>query len=101
VSKWTTRAEGGPTPAFSNLFLHQFEAVVTLAREAGELMPDLRPFAASLTAAALGHLGRREEAQAALAGVDLRAEGVTLLAGFAPQDRDTVLAGLGLALAET
>ncbi len=85
--------------AFANLFLHRFEKVAPLAQEAGELMPDLRPFAASLTAAALGHLGRREEARAALAGVDLRAEGAALLAGFAPQDRDTVLAGLGLALA--
>jgi len=85
--------------AFANLFLHRFEAVIPPAKEAGELMPDVEPFAASLIAAALGHLGRREEARAALAGVDLGAQ-VSILAGLAPQDRDTVLAGLGLALAD-
>ena len=81
---------------FATLFLHRFEAVIPLAQEAGDLMPDLKPFTASLTAAALGHLGRREEARAALAGVDLGAAQGSL-AGFAPQDRDTVLAGLGKA----
>lgn len=85
--------------AFANLFLMRFEAVIPLAQESGELMPDLRPFAASLTAAALGHLARREEARAALAGVDLASQG-SILAGFAPQDRETVFAGLGKALVD-
>ena len=85
--------------AFANLFLHRFEAVIPLAQEAGELMPDLQPFAASLTAAALGHLGQREEARAALAGVDLGAQGAAHLAGFAPQDRETVMTGLSKAFA--
>jgi adenylate cyclase len=85
--------------AFANLFLHRYEAVIPPAKEAADLMPDVEPFAATLIAAALGHLGRREEAQAALAGVDLGAQG-SILTGLAPQDRDTVLAGLGVALAE-
>jgi adenylate cyclase len=85
--------------AFASLFLHRFEEVAPLAREAGELMPDLRPFAASLAAAALGHLGRREEARAALAGVDLGAQRAAHLAGFAPQDRETVMTGLSKAFA--
>ena len=85
--------------AFANLFLGRFEAVLPLAQEAGELMPDLKPFTASMIGAALGHLGRREEARAALAGLDLAAQG-SILAGFAPQDRDTVLAGLGKAFAD-
>jgi adenylate cyclase len=87
------------TMAFANLFLKRFEAVIPLAHEAGELMPELRPYTASITAAALGHLGRRGEARAALAGVDVAAQGA-ILAGFAPQDRDTVLAGIAMALAE-
>jgi adenylate cyclase len=84
--------------AFANLFLHRFEAAVPLAREAAELMPDLRPYSAAVVASALGHLGRLEAARAAIAGVDLAAQG-GILAGFAGQDRDTVLAGLGKALA--
>lgn len=85
--------------AFANLFLHRFEAVVPLAHEAGELMPDLRASCAAILAAALGHLGRLEAARAAIAGVDLAAQGA-LLAGFAAPDRDTVLAGLGKVFAE-
>jgi adenylate cyclase len=85
--------------AFANLFLDRFEAVIPLAQEAGELMSGFTPYAASLTAAALGHLGRRDEARATLAGVDLGSQ-EPFLAAFAPQDRETVLAGLGKALAD-
>ncbi len=85
--------------AFANLFLRRFEAVIPLAQEAGELMPDLAPFCASLSAAALGHLGRLEAARSALAGVDLGAQSA-MLSGFAAADRDTVLTGLGKVFAE-
>jgi adenylate cyclase len=85
--------------AFANLFLHRFEAVIPLAREAGELMPDLRPYCATAAASALGHLGRLEAARTAIAGVDLAAQSA-MLAGFAAQDRDTVMAGIGQALAD-
>ncbi|HEY2179811.1 MAG TPA: hypothetical protein VGH15_14665, partial [Caulobacteraceae bacterium] len=86
--------------AFANVFLHRFEAAVPLAQEAGELMPDLRPYCAGAIAAALGALGRVEAARAAMVGVDFAAQGA-MLAGFAEQDRDTVLAGLNRVVADT
>jgi len=83
--------------AFANLFLRRFEAVIPVAQEAGDLMPGFTPYAASLAAAALGHLGRCEAARAALAGVDLGSQ-EPFLAAFAPQDRANFLAGFGKAL---
>jgi hypothetical protein len=85
--------------AFANLFLHRYESVIPLAREAGELMPDLRPYCAAAVASALGHLGRLDAARATITGVDIAAQGA-MLAGFAAQDRDTVMAGIGQALAD-
>jgi hypothetical protein len=35
------------------MFLHRFEAAIPLAGEAGELMPDLRPFCATMLNRAL------------------------------------------------